>query len=132
MRWRADLFVCVESMEDLMRIRLVSILTVCLISPAAVTTAEGTNSAKLIYPETRRVDQIDEYFGVKVPDPYRWLEADMRESPEVAGWAKNQNDVAREYLDSIPERAALKKRLTELRNYEWKETPYRCGGKYFF
>ena len=40
------------------------------------------------YPETRRVDQVDEFFGVKVPDPYRWLEADVRESPEVAEWVK--------------------------------------------
>ena len=47
------------------------------------------------YPETRRVDHVDEYFGVKVPDPYRWLEADVRESPEVAEWVKKQNDVAR-------------------------------------
>ena len=115
-----------------MRIRLVSILTVCLISPAVVTTAEGTNRAKLIYPETRRVDQIDEYFGVKVPDPYRWLEADIRESSEVADWAKKQNDVARKYLDAIPQRAAIKKRLTELQNIESYWLPTQKGGKYFF
>ena len=54
-----------------MQIRLVSILTICLISPAAVATADDTSSAKLSYPETRRVDQTDEYFGVKVPAPYR-------------------------------------------------------------
>ena len=70
------------------------------------------------YPETRRVDQTDEFFGVKVPDPYRWLEADIRESPEVAEWAKKQNEVARKYLDAIPQRAAIEKRLTELWNYE--------------
>ena len=88
MRWRADLFALIESVERVMRIRLLSIVTMCLISPTAVGTADGTNSAKLKYPETRRVDQTDNYFGVKVPDPYRWLEADIRESPEVAGWAE--------------------------------------------
>jgi prolyl oligopeptidase len=45
----------------------------------------ATNETKIKYPETRRVDQIDEYFGVKVPDPYRWLEADVHSSHEVAG-----------------------------------------------
>src|SRR4051812_40837470 len=101
-----------------MKTRLVLILTICLFGPAAVTTAEDPPSAKMRYPETRRVDQTDDFFGVKVPDPYRWLEADIRESPEVAGWAKKQNDIARDYLDAIPERAAIRKRLSELRNYE--------------
>ena len=71
----------------------------------------GNTQHKAHLPGNSPGDQTDEYFGVKVPDPYRWLEADIRESHEVAAWAKKQNDVAREYLDSIPERAALKKRL---------------------
>ena len=69
------------------------------------------------YPETRRVDQIDEYHGVKVADPYRWLEADVRESPEVAEWVQKQNEVARAYLDAIPQRPQIERRLTELWNY---------------
>ena len=90
---------------------LVSILTTCLIGLTAMATAEDAkNKTNLNYPETRRVDQIDEFFGVKVPDPYRWLEADIRESDEVAEWAKKQNDVTREYLDAIPQRPAIKKR----------------------
>src|SRR3954452_8691708 len=88
--------------------------------------------AKMKYSETRRVDQVDEYFGVKVPDPYRWLEADVRESPEVAEWVKRQNDVARAYLDAIPQRAAIEKRLTELWNYERYSPPVEKGGKYFY
>ena len=132
MRWRADLFALVEPLEHVMRIRLVLILTMCLISPTAVVTAEGTNSAKLNYPETRRVDQTDEFFGVKVLDPYRWLEADIHESPEVAEWAKKQNEIAREYLDGIPQRPAIKKRLSELRNFERYGCPLQKGGKYFY
>ena len=84
------------------------------------------------YPETRRVDQVDEYFGVKVPDPYRWLEADVRESPEVAEWVKKQNEIARKYLDAIPQRHAIEKRLTELWNYERYSPPVQKGGKYFY
>ena len=60
------------------------------------------------YPETRRVDHVDEYFGVKVADPYRWLEADVRESAEVAEWVKRQNEVASKYLDAIPQRQRSK------------------------
>ena len=115
-----------------MRMRLVSILTMCLIGPTAVVTAEGTNSTKLTYPETRRVDQTDEYFGVQVPDPYRWLEADIHESREVAEWAKKQNDITRNFLDTIPQRPAIEKRLTELWNYERYSPPIQKGGKYFF
>ena len=70
------------------------------------------------YPETRRVDQVDEYHGVKVADPYRWLEADVRESDEVAEWVKKQNEVAREFLDAIPAAAGDREaahRAVELR-----------------
>ncbi len=78
--------------------RTVFILSLCLFGSVALAATKNTKSSKMKYPETRRVDQVDEYFGVKVPDPYRWLEADVRESPEVAEWVKKQNEVARQYL----------------------------------
>jgi len=84
------------------------------------------------YPETRRVDQVDEYHGVKVPDPYRWLEADVRESKEVAEWVKKENEIARAFLDAIPQRPAIEKRLTELWNYERYSPPSQQGGRYFY
>jgi prolyl oligopeptidase len=84
------------------------------------------------YPETRRVEHVDEYFGVEVPDPYRWLEADVRESDEVAEWVRMQNAVARSFLDAIPERPAIEKRLIELWNYERYSSPRQEGGKYFY
>jgi prolyl oligopeptidase len=87
---------------------------------------------KLSYPETRRVDQVDEFHGVKVEDPYRWLEADVRESPEVAEWVKKQNAVARAYLDAIPQRPGIERRLTELFDYERYSPPRQEGGKYFY
>jgi prolyl oligopeptidase len=92
--------------------------------------APDTTAVK--YPDTRRVDQVDEYFGVKVSDPYRWLEADVRESDEVAAWVKAQNKIARAFLDAIPQRPAIEKRLTELWNYERYSTPTQEGSKYFY
>src|SRR6478752_6638777 len=115
-----------------MRTRSVLIPTFCLIVSTAMAVTKDPNSAKLKYPETRRVDQIDEFFGVKVPDPYRWLEADIHESPEVAVWAKTQNEITRKYLDAIPQRAAIEKRLSELENLESYWLPIKKGGKYFF
>ncbi|MGD9637319.1 MAG: S9 family peptidase, partial [Pirellulales bacterium] len=84
------------------------------------------------YPETRRVEQVDTYHGVKVSDPYRWLEADVRESPEVAAWVKQQNEVARAYLDAIPQRPQIERRLTELWNYARYSPPTEEGGNYFY
>ena len=66
------------------------------------------------YPQTRRVAHQDTYFSVKVPDPYRWLEDDVRKSKEVADWVSAENRVTSRYLESIPERAAIRRRLTEL------------------
>jgi prolyl oligopeptidase len=86
----------------------------------------------LNYPETRCVDQVDDYHGVKVADPYRWLEADVRESPEVATWVERQNDVAWAYLDAIPQRPQIAHRLTEIWNYERYSAPRQRGGRYFF
>src|SRR5437879_1841379 len=69
------------------------------------------------YPRTKRVKHVDDYHGEKVADPYRWLEDDVRTSKEVADWVAGQNKVTNAYLKSIPERAAIKQRLTDLWNY---------------
>ena len=121
------------------RISLVGIAAASLLGLAgyvAVTqTVAATRSEEdeaMTYPETRRVDQVDEYHGVKVEDPYRWLEADVRESPEVAEWVAKQNAVARAYLDAIPQRPAIERRLTELFDYERYSPPVQQGGKYFY
>jgi len=87
---------------------------------------------ELDYPETRRVDHVDTYHGVEVADPYRWLEEDVRESEEVRRWVEAQNEVTFAFLESIPERAAIRERLTELADYERVTVPEREGGRYFF
>src|SRR5215468_11095260 len=76
---------------------------------------DGDGSPRLTYPETKKVDVVDDYFGTKVADPYRWLEDDK--SPEVEAWVEAENKVTFAYLDRIPYRAQLKERLTKLQNY---------------
>src|SRR5688572_26128296 len=73
---------------------------------------------RLSYPQTRRVEQFDDFHGTRVADPYRWLEDDVRESSEVAAWVEAQNKVTFAHLEDIPARETLRKRLTELWNYE--------------
>jgi prolyl oligopeptidase len=84
------------------------------------------------YPPTREVDHVDDYHGVKVRDPYRWLEADVRQSKDVAEWVAAQNRTTFAFLKSIPEREAIKKRLTDLWNYEKVSAPQRVGPRYVF
>ena len=83
-------------------------------------------------PATKTIDQVDDYHGVKVADPYRWLEDDVRTSPEVANWVTEQNKVTFQFLEQIPQRSAIQKRLTELWNFERVSPPLQSGGKFFF
>ena len=86
--------------------------------------------AHLPYPVARKVDQVDDYHGVKVADPYRWLEDDNSE--ETKAWVEAENKVTFAYLDTISERPQIKERLTKLWNYERFGVPFRQGGNYFF
>jgi prolyl oligopeptidase len=63
------------------------------------------------YPETRRSDHTDVYHGMTVADPYRWLEDDVRESAEVKAWVEAQNKTTFGYLETLPERESIRKRL---------------------
>ncbi|HXD85394.1 MAG TPA: prolyl oligopeptidase family serine peptidase [Urbifossiella sp.] len=88
--------------------------------------------AKLKYPVTKKVDVVDDYFGTKIADPYRWLEDDVRESKAVEEWVEAENKVTHAFLESIPQREGIKKRITDLWNYEKVSAPSKVGGKYFF
>src|SRR6476469_3042474 len=103
---------------------------------AAVTTAffiaVFAVAGPIEYPKTKKVDQVDDYHGRKVEDPYRWLEDDVRTSKEVADWVAAENKVTNAFLESIPERDKIKKRLTELWNYEKFGSPFKAGGRYYF
>jgi prolyl oligopeptidase len=91
-----------------------------------------TEEKKLSYPVTKKVDVVDDYHGIKVADPYRWLEDDVRKSKAVAEWVEAENQVTNAFLESIPQREAIKKRITDLWNYEKISAPSKHGDKYFF
>src|SRR5215212_918854 len=100
-------------------------LIVCLLAGAAQQMIK-TND----YPVARKSDQVDDYHGTKISDPYRWLE-DL-DSTETRAWVEAENRLTFDYLKQIPERAAIKERLTKLWNYERYDIPFKEGGRYFY
>jgi len=86
--------------------------------------------AQLNYPTTRTVEQKDNYHGTSVTDPYRWLEDDR--SAETGEWVKQQNQVTFSYLEKIPYRETIKKRLEKIYNYAKYSAPSRKGEWYYF
>ncbi|MGH7529904.1 MAG: prolyl oligopeptidase family serine peptidase [Gemmatimonadales bacterium] len=89
-----------------------------------------THAQSVSYPPTRRADVVDDYHGTKVADPYRGLE-DV-DSPETLAWIEAQNRVTFGYLDRIPQREAMRRRMTELWDYPKYGSPFKKGGRYFF
>ncbi len=92
--------------------------------------APTSSTPRVQYPATRRVDQVDDYHGTRVADPYRWLE-DL-DGPETAAWVKAQNAVTDAYLAATPGRDVIRDRLTAMWNYPRVSLPYREGGRLFF
>lgn len=86
--------------------------------------------SKYEYPKAKTVEQVDEYHGVKVADPYRWLE--NPDAPDSVAWIEAQNKITQAYLAGVPQRSAIQQRLTTLWNYEKFGTPFKEGGKYFY
>jgi prolyl oligopeptidase len=86
-------------------------------------------TARFTYPNTKRVDHVDDYHGTEVADPYRWLE-DL-DSEETAAWVAAENEVTFGYLESIEERDRIRKELTRLWNYERYGIPFKRGKRYF-
>jgi prolyl oligopeptidase len=82
------------------------------------------------YPATRRVDQVDNYHGTSIADPYRWLE--QADSADTKRWIQAQNALAQPYLESIPARERIKQRMTQLWNYERYDIPVKRGNRYFY
>lgn len=84
----------------------------------------------LPYPDSPRDDQIDDYFGTLVPDPYRWLE-DV-DSPQTRRWIDAQNALTQSVLATVPQRDAIRARLTEVWDYERRGVPERAGELYAY
>ncbi|SKC99502.1 prolyl oligopeptidase [Chitinophaga ginsengisegetis] len=101
-------------------------MSVSLIAGQAMAQQQQT----ITYPETKKVDTIDNYHGTQIADPYRWLEDDH--SPETKAWVDAQNKVTENYLSNIPFRAEIRKRLEELWNYPKNGAPTKHGNYYYF
>lgn len=108
-----------------------------LIACAALIAACGAGSSlsiaretRMNYPETRRIDHVDQYHGQRVADAYRWLE--NPDDAQTRRFVEVQNALAQPFLEAIPAREQIKKRLTDLWNYERYEVPVKRGGRYFF
>ena len=96
-----------------------------LLTMAAIA-AQGFAQSPIAYPKTKTVNQVDEYFGVNVADPYRWLEDDN--SVETAAWVEAENKVTQDYISKIPFRNALKEKMMKLQNYEKMGIPFKHHG----
>jgi prolyl oligopeptidase len=109
---------------------IVGAFVLVIIAVAPTLRTAGASDSKLTYPESKKGEVVDDYFGTRVPDPYRWLEDEN--SSDTKTWVEAQNSLTFSYLDKIPYREKLKTRLTELYNYPKISAPFRRGDTYFF
>lgn len=112
-------------------ILLMSMLAILLVACNTDTTNKSMEIKKSDYPITRKDSTVvDDYFGTKVADPYRWLEDDNSE--ETKAWVKAENKVTNAYLASIPYRSEIHDKISGLLNYEKYGNPFQKGENYFF
>ena len=103
----------------------------CIACAASFAVAQGeSGGGGLAYPKPKTVEQVDDYHGVKVADPYRWLED--TDSADTKAWVEEENKLTFGYLDQIPYRKAIRDRMTKLWNFERFTVPRREGGRYFY
>ena len=88
--------------------------------------------ARLSYPPTMRLDLVEKHFGVEVADPYRWLENDVRQDRTVRDWVTAQNQVTNAYLETLPGREILKKRMKALMDHDRYGTPRKARQRHFY
>ena len=111
-------------------VRLTELATTASLLLLMIAGCRQVSSPKLSYPVTKKGDVVDDYFGTKVADPYRWME-DL-DSADVAAWVAAENQVTSDHLAKLPMREPFKQRITELWNYPKVTIPVREGGRYFF
>src|SRR5256714_7931998 len=110
-----------------MRIQRIAVAAAASIVAAS---ALASQAPRLAYPPTPRGEVVDDYFGTRVPDPYRWME-DLDAKP-VAEWVASENELSDRYLSTLPLRENLRTRITELWNYPKVSTPFIEGGQVFY
>src|SRR6476469_10754747 len=107
--------------------------TVSAMTAPITAVAQTTQAAPAIsYPQTKTVDVVDTQFGVPVADPYRWLENDVRNDPQVEAWVTAENQVTDRLLQTLPLRDWFKQRMTALYDYERYGLPVKKGDTYFY
>ena len=107
---------------------LLAAVAVTLAAPGA--NAQVQQGQRLTYPESKKIEQTDDFFGQKVADPYRWME-DLN-APDVADWVRRENAVTEQYFSQLGMRAHFKNRITELWNYPKVSLPFRVGGRLYY
>ena len=107
-------------------------LLALLLLPLAAAALAQPASAPIAYPPTARGDVVEEQFGERIADPYRWLENDVRQDPAVREWVTAQNQVTQAFLATLPARAAFRARMTEMYDYERFGLPEKAGARYFY
>jgi prolyl oligopeptidase len=115
---------------DRRRIFPLLVVLLTLLGAVSLRAGDARPSSSLAYPHAKTVDQVDDYHGVKVADPYRWLED--TDSADTHAWVEAENQVTFAYLDQIAYRQAIRDRLTKLWNYERFRVPQKEGGRYFY
>ncbi|HEY2846692.1 MAG TPA: hypothetical protein VGI80_02680, partial [Pyrinomonadaceae bacterium] len=103
--------------------RIVFLAALC----AVLTSALAAQTYK--YPAANRGDQVDDFHGVKVADPYRWME--QTDSPDMKAWIDAENKITDSYISAIPQREAIKNRLTEIWNYERYSAPSKIADGFY-
>jgi len=103
-----------------LKVALIGLLFTCFCS---------NTYSQINYPESKIVKQTDTYHGVKVEDPYRWLEDDNSQETKI--WVENQNKLTNQYLSQITYREKVKERLTSLWNFDKMSTPFKKGKLFF-
>jgi prolyl oligopeptidase len=106
------------------------LLPMALVAGLLASCGSKPEQAAMLYPQTKKVDTVDVYFGTQVPDPYRWLENDTAKA--TAEWVTAQNEVTFGYLKNITFRDAVRKRLDELQNFERISAPQKHGDYYYY
>src|SRR5512133_3342645 len=110
--------------------RIVSSLIGAALIVGPALAAAQQQQGRIAYPPTKTVSHVDDYFGRKVSDPYRWME-DLN-AAEVGQWVKAENAVTDKFLATLPMRERFRSRITELWNYPKVGLPFREAGRLFY
>src|SRR5512147_2938930 len=113
-----------------LRTRISSAILPTVVAIVLLVALPGAQAPAGKYPPAKKGTVVDNYFGTKVADPYRWMEE--LDSPDVKAWVDAENAATFKYLDTLPVRDELRKRITELWNYPKVSTPSFEGGRWFY